>query len=196
MLGWIKEYYRNKLIKSCQGEVATDFINLSNISSVGFVYDITSQDSITELLEIHNFLKKKGIPFKGLAVESVKNIFPREVASKGEKPRVAIPEELVRKQELSIVPFEKVSWLGAVEESVLREFFSVQSDLFISFNNTDSFTINHILLGYVKSPMRVGMVNSEQVPYSIVMEGKDKSLLPVLAYLNQIFYYLDVIKTV
>ena len=195
MLGWIKEYYRKKLINSCRGEIATDFINLSNIASIGFVYDINSQESVKELLEIHNFLKKKGISFKGLAVESVKNILPREVAEKGEKPRVAIPAELAEKSELSIVPFENVSWIGAVDESVLKEFFSQQSDLFISFNNTDSFTIDHILLGYVKSPMRVGMVNSELVPYSIVMEGKDKSVLPVLAYLNQIFYYLDVIKT-
>ena len=59
----------------------------------------------------------------------------------------------------------------------------------------DDFTITHIMKSYVKSPMRVGMVNNEQVPYSIVMEGKDKAVLPVLSYLNQIFYYLDVIKT-
>ena len=195
MLGCIKEYYRKKLLKGCSNEVATDFINLSNITSIGFVYNINSKEAVTELLEIHNFLKKKRIKFRGLAIESVKGVFAREAKEKGEKPVVVIPDELLEKQELLIVPFEKLSWIGVVDNAILNDYFTDDYTLFVSFGVEDDFTINHIMKSYVKSPMRVGMVNNEQVPYSIVMEGKDKTVLPVLSYLNQIFYYLDVIKT-
>lgn len=202
MFNCIKEYCRKKYTRNFNIRKDIAFINLKDISSVGFLYKIGCKEDIVELLEIHNFLKKRGIRFRGLAVEGAKNVFDRVAESKGEenggkrgKPIAVIPQELADKAELTVIPYEKLSWIGVVEESLVKVFFAEKADLFISFNKDDNFTLNHLFATYVDSPMRVGMVHDSQVNYSIVIEGKERSLLPVTVYLNQIFYYLEIIQT-
>ena len=195
MLGCIKEYKRKKLLKNCRREIATDFINLGNVSSVGFIFAITSQESLTELMDIYKFLKAKGIPFKGVAVEIRKNVFSREAVQKGEKPQLVLPDELAQVIWIKVIPYEKLSWLGVVEEQELKDFFASQTDIFISFNSTGNFTLDHIFASYVESPVRIGMDNNPIMPYSMVIEGKDKTILAPMEYLQQIFHYLEVIKT-
>lgn len=196
MLGWIKEYKRKKLLKSCTSrEIQTDFINLGDISSLGFVFALTSQESVKDLMDIYKFLKAKGIPFKGVAVEIRKNVFSREAVQKGEKPQLVLPDELAQAIWIKVIPYEKLSWLGAVEEQELKDFFASQTDIFISFNSTGNFTLDHIFASCVESPVRIGMDNNPIMPYSMVVEGKDKTILAPMEYLQQIFHYLEVIKT-
>ena len=181
MLGWIKEYQRKKLLKNCRREIATYFINLSNITSLGFIFAITSQESLSDLMDIYRYLKFKGIPFRGLVVETQKSL--------------SIGEEIANAAEITAVAYDRLSWVGAVEGADVEEFFSKTPDLFISFNSNGNFTLDHIFAAYVKSPMRVGMENNPDMPYTLVFEGKEKSLLNPLDYLNQIFHYLNIIKT-
>ena len=196
MFGWIKDYKRKKLLKSCRSEVATSFINLSNITSLGFIFAITSQESLSDLMDVYRFLKFKGIPFKGLAIETQKNVFPRVAPQSGAgKPQPQFPEEIANALCLKVVPYEKLSWVGVVDEEEVKDFFASQTDLFISFNSNGCFTLDHTFASYVKSPMRVGMENNPEMPYSLVFEGKDKSVLSPVDYLNQIFHYLHIIKT-
>lgn len=231
MLGWIKEYKRNKLLRNCRKDVATDFINLGDVSSMGFIFAITSQESVALLMDIYKVFKSKGVPFKGLAIETRKNVFSREVpqtagnsqaggnsqaagnsqagensqtaensqsgatSHKGGKPQPVIPEELAQAVWLKVIPYEKLNWLGVVEQTEVEDFFRSQTDLFISFNSTGCFTLDYTFANYVKSPMRIGMVNNPDMPYSMVVEGKDKSVLAPMDYLEQVFHYLDVIKT-
>ena len=196
MFGWIKDYKRKKLLKSCRSEVATSFINLSNITSLGFIFAITSQESLSDLMDVYRFLKFKGIPFKGLAIETQKNVFPRVAPQPGAgKPQPQFPEEIANAFCLKVVPYEKLSWVGVVDEEEVKDFFASQTDLFISFNSNGCFTLDHTFASYVKSPMRVGMENNPEMPYSLVFEGKDKSVLSPVDYLNQIFHYLHIIKT-
>lgn len=203
MFNCIKEYCRKKYTRNFNSRKDIAFINLKDISSVGFLYRIGNKEDIAELLEIHNFLKKKGIRFRGLAVEGAKNVFDRVTKNTGEengskrgKLTVVIPQELASKPEFTVIPYEKLSWIGVVDDSLAKAFFAEKTDLFISFNKDDNFTLNHLFATYVDSPMRAGMVNDSQVSYSIVMEGKDRSILPVQVYLNQLFYYLEIIQTV
>lgn len=207
MFGWIKDYKRKKLLKSCRSEVATSFINLSNITSLGFIFAITSQESLSDLMDVYRFLKFKGIPFKGLAIETQKNVFPRvapqpgagksqhQLQSGARKQQPQFPEEIANALCLKVVPYEKLSWVGVVDEEEVKDFFASQTDLFISFNSNGCFTLDHTFASYVKSPMRVGMENNPEMPYSLVFEGKDKSVLSPVDYLNQIFHYLHIIKT-
>lgn len=211
MFGWIKEYKRKKLLKLCRSEVATGFINLSNITSLGFIFAITSQESLSDLMDVYRFLKFKGIPFKGLAIETQKNVFPRVAPQKransqqadgansqqlhGAKPQPVIPDEIAQALCLKVIPYEKLNWVGVVDEEEVKDFFASQTDLFISFNSSGCFTLDHTFASYVKSPMRVGMENNPEMPYSLVFEGKDKSILSPVDYLNQIFHYLHIIKT-
>ena len=188
MLGWIKEYQRKKLLKNCRREIATNFINLSNITSLGFIFAITSQESLSDLMDVYRFLKFKGIPFKGLAIETQKNV----LAKIAQEPLL---KELEQALCLKVVPYEKLSWTGTVDDAEVKEFFASQTDLFISFNPNRCFTIDHTFSAYVESPVRVGMENNPDIPYSLVFEGKEKTLLTPLDYLNQIFHYLHIIKT-
>lgn len=191
MLGWIKEYKRKKLLKSCTSrEIQTDFINLGDISSLGFVYALTSQESVKDLMEIYRLLKAKGIPFKGLVIEGRKKFL-----DKGTQQGNADLEELMQSVFLQFVPYEKLNWIGVVAPDQVEEFFKSQTDVFISFNQTGCFTLDYIIAAYVDSPVRIGMENTPNIPYSMVVEGQDKTYLEPIEYLEQIFHYLNIIKT-
>ena len=191
-------------------------------------------------MDVYRFLKFKGIPFKGLAIETQKNVFPRVAPQPGAgksqhqqqsgakeqqgskeqqqaephhqqqpgagkshhqqqsgagKQQPQFPDEIANALCLKVVPYEKLSWVGVVDEEEVKDFFASQTDLFISFNSNGCFTLDHTFASYVKSPMRVGMENNPEMPYSLVFEGKDKSVLSPVDYLNQIFHYLHIIKT-
>ena len=229
MLGWIKEYKRKKLLRSCSREVATDFINLGDVSSMGFIFAITSQESLALLMDIYKVFKSKGIPFKGLAIETRKSVFDRVVLQQADeakqngssqngnsqngnsqggnsqggssqsgsrKPRVVIPQELEQAMWLKVIPYEMLNWVGVIEESEVEDFFKSQTDLFISFNPDGCFTLDYTFAKYVKSPMRIGMVNNPDMPFSMVVEGKDKAVLAPMDYLGQIFHYLEIINDI
>ena len=217
MFGWIKEYKRKKLLRGCSREVATDFFNLGDVSSMGFIFAITSQESLTLLMDIYKVFKSKGIPFKGLAIETRKNVFSRVAPQQADdaqqgarsqsglgnsqsgagsgKAQPVIPVELAQAVWLKVIPYEMLNWVGVVEETEVEDFFKSQTDLFISFNPDGCFTLDYTFAKYVKSPMRIGMVNNPDMPFSMVVEGKDKAVLAPMDFLGQIFHYLDVIKT-
>ncbi len=200
MFNWIKEYCRKKYINGFKRRKEASFINLKDVASVGFVFGIGSAEAAAELLQVCNFLKKKGVQFRGLVVETAKDILKKDNQSTGsQKESVEAAKtpagELGEWKELDILTYGQLSWVGLPDESLVKSFFLQDYDLFISFNHNGNFTLDYIFATYVESPMRVGMVNDDKFSYNVVMQGKEKEILPVLPYLEQIFHYLNLIQT-
>ncbi len=181
MLNWFKEYCRKRYVARFKRSSDTSFINLKELSSVAFVFGVDSAEAVDELVEVCRYLKGKGLEFKGLAVETSKGILKKE--------------DLKEWKELGAVAFEKLSWIGIPDDSQIKDFFAGKYDLFVNFNPNGNFTLDYIFANYATSPMRAGMANDERMPYNLVVQGKEKEILPVLQYLEQIFHYLNLMRT-
>ncbi len=200
MFNWIKEYCRKKYISGFKRRKENSFINLNDVASVGFVYGIGSAEAAEELLQVCRFFKSRGVQFRGLAVETAKDILEKDDKANGSQKENANAVmtrvgKLGEWKELDILTYRQLSWVGLPDERPVKAFFSQDYDLFINFNDNGNFTLDYIFATYVESPMRVGMVNDDKLSYNIVMQGKEKEILPVLPYLEQIFHYLNLIQT-
>lgn len=194
MLKYLKEYYRKREIGGQRCGKGGEFLNIKEVGSLGFVYEITSGASADEFSLIYDFLKDRGIPFNGLLVAAKKGLFPKSAAQKGEKPVTVIPQEFIKEETVVVLP-EHLTWIGAVKDGVAEDFFGRQFDLFVSFNGSNNFTLNSIAKK-VKARMTVGMANEPGIDYTMVMEGTGRSILFPMDYISQIFHYLEQIKTV
>lgn len=195
MINWIKEYYRKKLSRDFNRKRDSKFLNIKDISSVGFLFDINSAESVEKLQQVCAFFGKKKLEFRGLAIETAKNVFEREVVEKGSAPKIVVPQELELCGKIEIVPYEELSWIGVVKGEVAEEFFASKYDMAINLNPDGNFTLDHLFATYADSPVRAGMSNVRTMPYTIVLEGAGREILPVEEYLEQIFHYLGIIKT-
>lgn len=194
MLKYLKEYYRKREIgrkKCCKG---TEFLNIKEVHSLGFVYEINSDNSVKELSLLYAFLKGKKIPFKGLVVVTKRGLFPTKAGRNGEKSVTVVPQELIKNELVVILP-ENLTWIGAVKSGFADEFFNGKFDLFVSFNGGNSFTLNSIAKK-TEARMTIGMANEAGIEYTMVIEGTGKSILSPLEYISQTFHYLETIKTI
>lgn len=183
MFDWIKEYFRKRAIKAFKPAGNSRFLNLKDVESVGFVYNLSSAESVGEICEVYNFLKWRGFKISFIVVET----------KKGTLATLAEPLEY---PDMHIVKFEDLNWIGEIVESEeYTEFLSRKSNVFISFNPDNNFSLNCVV-NRVVSDLRIGMTNDMPVLYDMVVEGKDKSLLSPFDYLNQIFHYLKIIKSI
>lgn len=194
MLNYIKKYYRNKLVKNIKKEEKAEFVNLQEVSSIGFVYNIDSSDHINELLDICTFLRSVQIHFKGLVVESKIGVFGKLSHSKKIDGELLSIETNLTDEELSVVNYKDLSWLGVPDSSSVTAFLQNKYDLYISFNRDNNFTLNYIS-HKVNARLMVGMIDYPGMLYNMVMEGKGKSVLPPVEYLKQVFHYLNIIKS-
>ncbi|MEG2849247.1 MAG: hypothetical protein RR880_03330, partial [Bacteroidales bacterium] len=75
----------------------------------------------------------------------------------------------------------------------IDKFLERDFDLFITFNNNNDFTLEYILRD-IKAKFIIGMQNNPNSPYTLVMEGENKTTLNYIEYLQQIFHYMNIIK--
>jgi len=196
MLKLIKEYFRRKALKEAIAERSAKqnghqvFLNLSEISLVGFVYALESEDDFDILTQITEEFLKWGIPFKGLIIEGVK-LF------KDDNQRDEFAQEC-SEEGLTFVPQTALNWVGVMawQESEdagveIDEFFSNHFDLFISLNKKQNFSVDYLTMR-VDADFIAGMHNNPKLPYSLVLECKDEDfsyslyISSLLSFLKQV----------
>ncbi len=191
MFEFIKRYCRKKLLKEAKAEKRLSFLNLGEIRSLAFVYEIASVADVGELVNICNFIKERRFEFKGLVFVTKKGVFPKTGTGGVEKFRAILPENLM-KESLFVVMPEQINWYGAFDMAAAEGFFKQKYDLMVSFNKHNNFTLRYAEMN-VKAKMSVGM---ERVDgnYTMVLEGRGNSLPGRVEFINQVFYYLSVIN--
>ena len=190
ILKYLRDKARNRALKSKKRVSSGTFVNLQNVKTIGFLYNITSSEYKQELEEIIRILDRTGILYKGLAVESVNNLLPQS------ENVDTLPDEVQWLNNNSITLIENiyVTKIGTTECDKKDLFLKEEFDLFISFDNADSFTMEYIVRD-IKAKCIVGMHSYKNSAYTIVFEGENKSTLSYSEYLVQIFHYLSVIKS-
>lgn len=171
--------------------LAGTFLNMQDIHSIGFLYNITSASYEEELTKITLFLDRIGVLYYGLAIETKKGLLP-QIESVNDVP------EYIKKledKEISFVERLYLNWVGVPNSEKIDHFLKRDFDLFISFNDSGDFTMEYILRD-VKTKFMVGMHNYPDSGHTLVLEGENKSTLNYMEYLEQIFHYLNIIKAV
>ncbi|MEG0519488.1 MAG: hypothetical protein RR555_11610 [Bacteroidales bacterium] len=190
MLKFIKEYIRNKTLRNKSVQTNATFVNLRDIRSIGFLYNISSPNFLEELKNIAVFLDKQGILYWGLAIETKKGFLPQMETADD------MPDFLreLEENQISFVERLHLDWLGIPNSEKIDNFLKRDFDLFISLNNTGDFTLEYIIRD-VKAKLIVGMQNIPGSRYTLVLEGENKATLGYTDYLQQVFHYLHVIKS-
>lgn len=190
MLKFIKEYIRNKTLRVKRLNPPAVFVNMQDVHSIGFLYNISTPEFLEDLNNIISFLDKKGILYYGLAIETKKGLLPQ-------MERINDMPEYIKElsiKDISFVERIHLNWIGVPNSDKIDEFVKREFDVFISFNDSGDFTLEYILMG-IKTKFIVGMYNNPNSPYTLVLEGENKTMLGYMEYLNQIFHYLNIIKS-
>ncbi len=191
MFKFIKEYYRKKLLREIKGGKSSAFLNINDVHTVGFVFEIESSLELDDLLGVCKLLKNRGVAFKGL-VFSAKRDIVEATFSTGADAVHELPEEFAE-YDICFVDSVQLNWVGAFERSVAADFFDNSYDLFISFNARNSYTLD-CAAKYVSAKMSVGMANNAL--FKIVLESSDKCGATYVEYLNKVLHYLSVINPI
>ena len=195
MFGFFKKYTRKKALGDARNTASACFPNLKEIHSIGFIYNIRNEGFGAELEKIGNFLRERGIPFSGILIESKKRILNKLIVGdpvKKESEGITVAEKL-KGERYEILFRKEINWAGIPRLQRHRPFMEREYDLFISFNDTGDFTSDYIA-GRVNAKFVTGMRNFSGHPYTLVMEGENRTLLSYDDYLKQIFHYLDIIN--
>lgn len=181
MFNFIKEYYRRKRINGSLCVQSVKFTNLRDVESVSFAYSVTSASEIADIVEVFKFLKWRNVKIRVLIIEAKKGVFSK----------VEEWQELEGQDGVYMVGYSSLDWLGDLKTDVAREFFDFESNLFINFNSSPNFTLSRVAQS-VKANMKIGMMNEEGVPYSLIVGDKGGVVLSNIEYLTQIFHYLKI----
>ena len=79
IIKFIKERAQLKILKSPKEYPLGQFLNLKEIKTVGFIYNISGVNYIDDIKIITNILNKVGVLYSGLAIETRKGILPSEI---------------------------------------------------------------------------------------------------------------------
>ena len=193
MLKLIKEHFRRKALKEAIVERSAKqgshqvFLNFNEISSVGFLYALESEEDFDTLNQITEEFGRCGIPFKGLVIEGAK-LF------KDDTQREEFAQECLD-EGLTFIPNTYLNWVGVMawQESEdagaeIDEFFSNHFDLFISLNQKQNFTADYLTMR-VDADFIAGMHNNPQLPYSLVLEYKEEDF-SYSQYITSLFNFL------
>ncbi len=187
MFKFIKKYYRKKLLKDAPGSIGSDFLNLKDIRTLGFVCELRSEREIDELCEVCKFLKSKGISFKALVFVVKKSVFP-----KGSAESEYVMPEVLMQDNVCVVMQDKLNWLGAFDVNAFRDFFDVKYDIIANFNAIESFSLKYAVAN-VNARMSVAMTD-DGLKYTLLLGGSDGNVLGYREFANQIVNYLSVIN--
>lgn len=190
ILNYIKNRSRERALKNKRRASSGAFINLQDVKTIGFLYNVSSPNYEQEIKEIISTLDRTGVLYKGLAIETTKNILPPVESAE------SLPQEIEWLNNNSITHIENlyITWIGEAISDKKDNFFKQEFDLFISFNNTENFTMEHSIRD-VKAKCVIGMHSYKDSSYTVVFEGENESTLSYTEYLKQIFHYLTIIKS-
>ncbi len=190
IIKYLRDKAKAKILSSKKRVTRGAFVNLQDVRSIGFLYNITSTEYLNELSQIVDILDRSGIHYKGLAIETAKGILPQFEGLNN------LPDDIQWLEDNSISYVENIyiSKIGAIDSSSKDEFVKNEFDIFISFDNSDNFSMEYITRD-IKAKSTIGMHNYKDSYFTIVFEGEDGTTLSFVEYLKQIFHYLSIIKS-
>ena len=193
MLKLVKDHFRRKALKEALAERSAKqngqqiFLNFGEISSVGFLYALESDDDFDTLSQIIEEFRRWGIQFKGLVIEGTK-LFKND----------ALREEYAQEcleDGVTFVPQSLLNWVGVMawQESAdagaeIDEFFSNHFDLFVSLNQKQNFTVDYLTMR-ADADFIVGMHNNPKLPFTLVIENS-KEDFSYTQYISSLFSFL------
>lgn len=191
MFDFLKKHVRNRSVIQPIEPRCTRIPNLREVHSAGFVYPVRGSGFESELARIESIFRERNIGFTGLLVESRRGELDRRGAEAGHDGRTAA--QRLQERGYAVLRRKSVNWAGVPRLQGLEPFFRNEYDLLVSFNAAGDFTSDY-LVRRTKAKCVTGMRSAEGHPYTWVMEGPDRTVLPYADYLEQIFFYLEVIN--
>jgi hypothetical protein len=185
MYSIIGKYIRNKALGKYTPNSDVSYKNLKEVSLVGFTYNVDSQQSAQEFINIVEQLNLLGIPYKGVVVAKKTALLLAAISSEG------LGDGYLKN--VIVLDSSMLTLFKEPKPGVLDEFYSNKFDIFINFNSMDCITLDVIVLNSNFNYL-IGMKNSSLIPNNMVLMGSNGTILSNIDFLKQIIHYLSTIQ--
>ena len=180
----IKEYRRKKVLaahKKAYAGKSRLLPNLAAVKSIGFLYTISCADDLCGIGQILDSLRRSGIPFDGIAVETGKS-FADSVSRDGFR-------EKCMEDNVVFISKDELDWIGKPK---ICPKSGKHYDLFLCLGRDIGFTAEYIVYNNVAGCL-VAMENNPDLPLCMVLEP-DNADFSYTRYMDSLFSYLKTIN--
>ena len=182
MIGFLKRYLQKGIIKKCIKMEQRAFLSFKDVSSVGFVYYMESEENLDDLKSALGILNRTDIPYTGLIIEGQKELFSKMNFNL---------ENL--KNKLILLNHKDISWLGLPSGQDLESFLELNFDMLICCGQTSNFSLEYISR-VVNWGFKVGNDSSIKDLFSFVVQAPYDNKVSAEEFLKELFKYLKIIK--
>ncbi|MHC1778783.1 MAG: hypothetical protein AB9922_00925 [Bacteroidales bacterium] len=174
---FFKQSLQRKLIKGVDNERVVKYMSLTEISSLGFLFNINDDEMLDTIKKLCEIADSRSIKFQAIALNTLKHPYPKDILD----------------YRISVINKQDLNYLGLPKTSSTELFTSQIFNLFIDFTSVYNFTCDYIS-HKSKSSFKIGRLSYESNPFDLVLENiKDGT---GRNYLNSIIHYLSSIRSV
>ncbi|MCI1779580.1 MAG: hypothetical protein LKI53_06435 [Bacteroidales bacterium] len=189
----LRKKSREKAVNAIISDRKYSFVNLKDINSVGFAYPLDADIMPNQLKNIITFFKTRVPDVHGIILETKRGRLKKlesYFAAIGEKETM---ESFLISKGVSILKYENISG-GIPDTGSSGDFLNREYQLFVNFNHNGNFTSDYISLS-ANASMVAAMRHSSYVPCFFVLSNKGREELSDIDFLEQLFHYLEIIKS-
>lgn len=149
--------------------------NLTTARSVGIVFNIYSQSTLEEVLNLKKYFEGQNISVQAL----------------GYVPEKETPQYYTMHNRVNVIDKSHVNWYGKPESAIVDSFTSTEFDILIDLNFDETMPMRWIV-SLSKAKFRVGALNYFNNPFDLIITvDKSKGLNYLIEQMKDILYKLN-----
>ena len=171
------EKRRRKALSKIETDRVVKFMPLSEVRSVGIIFDINEENIIDTVKKFSDFLDNRSIKFSALAINYTKSLFPEGFVD----------------FRIKIVNKTSFNSIGVPIEETIFEFANYNHDLYIDLSQNYNFTYDYISR-LSNASFKVGKYGYENNPFDLVLANDPGASSK--HFIDLLIHYLSSIRSV
>lgn len=171
------EKRRRKALSKIETDRVVRFMPLSEVRSVGIIFDINEENIIDTVKKFSEFLDNRSIKFGALAINYTKSLFPEGFVD----------------FRIKIINRTSFNRIGAPIDDTVLEFANQNHDLYIDLSSHHNFTYDYISR-LSNASFKVGRCGYENNPFDLVLANEPEA--GSKQFIDSVIHYLSLIRSV
>ncbi|MDO9680044.1 MAG: hypothetical protein Q7262_03435 [Bacteroidales bacterium] len=170
------ENRRRKALKKIETDRVVRFMPLSEVRSVGVIFDINEDNIIDTIKRFTEYLDNRSIKFQALAVNYTKSLFPEGFVD----------------FRIKIINRASFNSIGAPIDDAVTEFANQNHDLYIDLSSQYNFTYDYISR-LSNASFKVGRCGYDNNPFDLVLASDPEA--GSKHFIDSVIHYLSAIRS-
>ena len=171
------ENRRRKALSKIETDRVVKFMPLSEVRSVGVIFDINEENIIDTVKKFSEFLDNRSIKFAALAINYTKSLFPEGYVD----------------FRIKIINRASFNRIGVPVDETILDFANHNHDLYIDLSQNYNFTYDYISK-LSNASFKVGRCGYESNPFDLVLASDSDA--GSKHFIDSVIHYLSSIRSV